>query len=100
MNTQKQLSDTPTIASPDASSSTKKTSTHGAAVNGDHSSENRNTPKTRDSVSRNWHNLDNRLSMIAESAYFKAEKREFVVGHEESDWLEAEQELARIMGEA
>lgn len=54
---------------------------------------------TRDSVSRNWHNLDNRLSLIAEAAYFKAQKRGFEVGHEEADWLEAEQELAEIMGE-
>jgi hypothetical protein len=54
---------------------------------------------TRDTVSRNWHNLDNRLSLIAEAAYFKAQKRGFEVGHEEADWLEAEQELAEIMGE-
>lgn len=48
--------------------------------------------------SHNWHNLDNRLSLIAEAAYFKAEKRGFQPGHEEADWLAAEQELARIMG--
>lgn len=55
---------------------------------------------TRDHVSHNWHNLDNRLSLIAEAAYFKAEKRGFAAGHEESDWLKAEQELAEIMGVA
>ena len=53
---------------------------------------------TSDHVNRNWHNLDNRLSLIAESAYFKAQKREFEPGHEVADWLEAEQELAEIMG--
>ena len=55
---------------------------------------------TSDHLSRNWHNLDNRLSLIAETAYFKAQKREFEPGHEEADWLEAEQELAEIMGVA
>ncbi len=58
------------------------------------------SPVTSDHVSHNWHNLDNRLSLIAETAYFKAQKREFEPGHEEADWLEAEQELAKIMGVA
>ena len=31
---------------------------------------------------------------IAEAAYYKAEKRDFVPGFEELDWLEAEQEIA------
>ena len=31
--------------------------------------------------------------MIAESAYYKAEKRDFSAGHEIEDWLEAEQEV-------
>ena len=57
-------------------------------------------PATSDHSSHNWHNLDNRLSLIAEAAYFRAEKREFEPGHEEADWLEAEQELAEIMGVA
>ena len=55
--------------------------------------------KTRDSASSKWHNLDNRLAVIAEAAYFKSEKRGFQIGHEIEDWLEAEQELAEIMGE-
>lgn len=54
----------------------------------------------RDSATRNWHNLDNRLAIIAESAYFKSEKRGFLIGHDVEDWLEAEQELAEIMGES
>ncbi len=31
--------------------------------------------------------------MVAERAYYKAEQRGFVAGHEIEDWLEAEQEL-------
>ena len=58
------------------------------------------TSVTSDHLSHNWHNLDNRLSLIAEAAYFKAKKRGFVAGYEEADWLEAEQELAEIMGVA
>lgn len=57
-------------------------------------------PVSIDHSSHNWHNLDNRLSLIAEAAYFKAEKRGFEPGHEEADWLQAEQELAEIMGVA
>ena len=53
-----------------------------------------------DSASPNWHNQDNRLAIIAEMAYFKSEKRGFADGHEIADWLETEQELAKIMGEA
>lgn len=33
---------------------------------------------------------ENRLAMIAEAAYFRAERRGFDPGHEVSDWLEAE----------
>lgn len=64
------------------------------------SSDQSSSPSTSDQVSHNWHNLDNRLSLIAEAAYFKAQKRNFNPGHEEADWLEAEQELAEIMGVA
>jgi hypothetical protein len=31
--------------------------------------------------------------MIAEAAYYKAEKRGFIPGHEMQDWLEAEQDI-------
>ena len=34
-----------------------------------------------------------RRHMIAEAAYYRAEKREFAPGHELEDWLEAEAEL-------
>jgi hypothetical protein len=36
-------------------------------------------------------------SMIAEAAYFRAEKRDFAAGHELEDWLAAEAEIeARV----
>jgi hypothetical protein len=38
-----------------------------------------------------WHR------MIAEAAYFRAEKRNFDVGHALDDWLLAEQEVKRII---
>ena len=33
--------------------------------------------------------------MIAECAYYKAEKRGFTTGHEVEDWLEAEQKVSK-----
>lgn len=38
---------------------------------------------------------DNFRKMISDSAYFKSEKRGFIIGYEEEDWLEAEKELIR-----
>ena len=38
---------------------------------------------------------DKLWKMIAESAYYKAEKRGFAAGHEIEDWLEAEQEVKK-----
>ena len=37
-----------------------------------------------------------RRAMIAEAAYYRAERRGFEPGHELEDWLEAEAEVARI----
>jgi len=37
-----------------------------------------------------------RHAMIAEGAYYRAERRGFAPGHEMDDWLEAEAELARL----
>lgn len=37
--------------------------------------------------------LKDRRQMIAEAAYFKAEKRGFVPGRALDDWLEAEREI-------
>jgi hypothetical protein len=35
-------------------------------------------------------------ALIAERAYFRAEKRGFAPGHELEDWLEAEREIAEL----
>ncbi len=43
---------------------------------------------------------DQRLAMIREAAYFKAEKRNFAVGHEAYDWAEAEREIDEILAKA
>jgi hypothetical protein len=37
---------------------------------------------------------DSRAAMIAEAAYFAAERRNFEPGYELTDWLAAEQEVA------
>ena len=37
--------------------------------------------------------IDKFRKMIAVRAYYKAEKRGFVAGHEIDDWIEAEQEI-------
>ncbi len=36
---------------------------------------------------------DSFQELVAESAYYKAEKRNFAAGYEAEDWLEAEQEI-------
>lgn len=41
---------------------------------------------------------EKRAALIAEAAYFRAEKRGFAPGHEQQDWLDAETEVdARLM---
>jgi hypothetical protein len=40
-----------------------------------------------------------RRALVAQCAYFRAEKRGFSPGGEAQDWLEAEAEVARILGE-
>jgi len=47
------------------------------------------TPKTKMT-------LEERRSVIAKLAYFKAEKRGFVPGCEEKDWLKAEKEVEAL----
>ncbi len=43
---------------------------------------------------------EDRRASIAEAAYFKAEHRGFVPGHELEDWLAAEEEVdQRLLGE-
>lgn len=41
---------------------------------------------------------DQRLAMISDAAYFRAEAREFCPGHEMEDWLAAEREIDQILG--
>lgn len=41
-----------------------------------------------------------RMQMIAEAAYYRAEARGFISGDELQDWLDAENEIDRILGKA
>lgn len=41
---------------------------------------------------------DARHAMIAEAAYFRAERRGFSEGGALNDWLEAERQITRILG--
>jgi hypothetical protein len=43
---------------------------------------------------------DERLAMINEAAYFKAENRNFAPGHESEDWAEAEREIDELLAQA
>jgi len=43
---------------------------------------------------------EQRLAMIQEAAYYKAEKRNFEAGHEQSDWIEAEQDIDELIARA
>ncbi|MFN3565146.1 MAG: DUF2934 domain-containing protein [Burkholderiaceae bacterium] len=42
---------------------------------------------------------DERRAMIARAAYYRAERRGFAPGGELQDWLEAEAEIDRALGE-
>lgn len=41
--------------------------------------------------------LGERYAMIAEAAYYGAERRGFVPGHELEDWLQAEAEISSLL---
>lgn len=41
-----------------------------------------------------------RLAMIRDAAYYKAEKRGFAPGHETQDWAEAEREIDELLAKA
>jgi hypothetical protein len=43
-------------------------------------------------------NVEERDRLIAQAAYFRAEKRGFVPGCELQDWVEAEAEVLRLIG--
>jgi hypothetical protein len=53
----------------------------------------RSTPRKPHSVPPALIDQDLRRSMIAQAAYFRAERRGFAPGHEVEDWLAAEQEV-------
>jgi hypothetical protein len=40
-----------------------------------------------------------RHKLIAEAAYYRAEKRGFAAGNELQDWLEAEMEIRQLLGQ-
>jgi hypothetical protein len=40
---------------------------------------------------------ERRLQMIAEAAYFRAERRGFAPGAESRDWLESEAEIGKLL---
>ncbi|MEQ1802654.1 MAG: DUF2934 domain-containing protein [Gammaproteobacteria bacterium] len=54
--------------------------------------------RTAESRSRAYSGED-RYRMIAEAAYFRAERRGFVSGGELQDWLDAELEVDDLLGE-
>lgn len=43
---------------------------------------------------------DQRLDMIREAAYYKAEKRQFAPGHDDQNWAEAEREIDELLSKA
>ncbi|HXH72465.1 MAG TPA: DUF2934 domain-containing protein [Mariprofundaceae bacterium] len=42
--------------------------------------------------------LQERRNMVAEAAYYRAQQRDFAAGNEMEDWLEAEKEVDRQLG--
>lgn len=61
----------------------------------------RGEPKARAAtpVRRATASPDERRAMIAQAAYYRAERRGFAPGGELQDWLEAEAEIDRSLGE-
>jgi len=43
---------------------------------------------------------EQRLDMVREAAYYKAEKRNFAPGHDASDWADAEREIDELLARA
>jgi len=43
-------------------------------------------------------NVEERTRLVAQAAYFRAEKRGFAPGFELQDWVEAEAEVLRLIG--
>lgn len=45
-------------------------------------------------------NAEERIRLVAQAAYYRAEKRGFAPGYELQDWVEAEAEVLRLIGGA
>jgi hypothetical protein len=58
------------------------------------------TKKNQQPVSGPALNTEERNRLIAQAAYFRAEKRGFAPGFELQDWVEAETEVLRLIGSA
>lgn len=43
---------------------------------------------------------EERLAMVRDAAYYKAEKRNFAPGHEAQDWADAEREIDELLAKA
>jgi hypothetical protein len=57
-------------------------------------------PESRETAAEPGLTAEQREAMIAEAAYFRAEKRGFAQGHEVEDWLTAEQEIDALVNAA
>ena len=58
------------------------------------------SPASGSSVHEKARAGEDRYRMIAEAAYFRAERRGFVAGSELQDWLAAEIEVDELLGES
>ncbi len=75
-------------ALPDAKSSARPTDVRTAPST---------APENTTLLVHDWSNRGDRERMIAEAAYFRAERRGFGLGEAEIDWFEAERELTARM---
>lgn len=55
------------------------------------------TPETAPPANEVRVDPETRRAMVAQAAYFRAERRAFAPGHELDDWLEAEREVASML---
>lgn len=58
------------------------------------------SPSAAPSLHEKARSGEDRYRMIAEAAYFRAERRGFVAGSELQDWLAAEIEVDELLGES
>ena len=77
----------------DSVAARKKPEAARAAVRNAPAGSRRPAPRRRESASNLPMSPDERMRMIAEAAYLRAERRGFNGGNELDDWLEAEAEI-------